>query len=178
VSNHVGYLDSLVLAAYLPARFLAKSEISRWPVLGIIARCGGALFVERERPRSAAALVDAVAERLSAGDRILLFPEAGVSPDGLTLAEFRPMLFQSCILSGRPVVPAALRYLEPPDTGTWAWFDNSNLWYHLWTRVLPAPVIRVELRVGEVLPAREGEGRKGLAARTREAVRRLLAGED
>ena len=31
VSNHISYVDILVLAAYSPARFVSKAEIADWP---------------------------------------------------------------------------------------------------------------------------------------------------
>src|SRR5437868_1499056 len=34
VANHVSWLDIFVLNAYQPSRFIAKSEIRRWPVVG------------------------------------------------------------------------------------------------------------------------------------------------
>lgn len=174
VSNHVGYLDPVVLSAFLSLRFLAKSEIAHWPLVGVLARLSGAFFVERDRPRSSSVVVKAVGARLTAGDRILLFPEAGVSPDGFALAPFRPMLFEACVEAARPVVPVALCYWSPPEPDAWAWFDSSSLRRHLVTRLLPAPAICVELRVGEPLVPAEGENRKQLAARAQEGVARLL----
>lgn len=175
VANHVGYLDPLVVASRLPSRFLAKSEISRWPVIGRLSRFGRVLFVERDRPRSVATVIEAIAQRLAAGDRIVLFPEAGVSSDGRALGEFRPMIFEASIASGRPVVPVAVRYVEPDDPEVWAWYDNSGMGSHAWERLLPAPGIRAELRIGEALTPVEGEGRKELAARARTAVTALLS---
>ncbi|MET9478203.1 lysophospholipid acyltransferase family protein, partial [Streptomyces sp. NPDC002922] len=46
VANHISWLDIPLVAAVLPGRMLAKSEIRRWPVLGALAALGGTLFVE------------------------------------------------------------------------------------------------------------------------------------
>ena len=54
VANHISWLDIPLVAAVLPGRMLAKSEIRRWPVLGPLAALGGTLFVERDRLRGAA----------------------------------------------------------------------------------------------------------------------------
>ncbi|MEM7517637.1 MAG: lysophospholipid acyltransferase family protein, partial [Planctomycetota bacterium] len=51
VANHLSYVDIPVLLARLDARFLAKSEIASWPVLGLLARSTGTLFVDRTRKR-------------------------------------------------------------------------------------------------------------------------------
>lgn len=175
VSNHVGYLDILALGRILPGSFVAKAEIAGWPLLGFLARCGGSLFVERERPRTLRPALGEVASRLRAGQRVLLFPEAGVAGDGTTLGEFHPMVFEASVLSGSPVVPVAVRYTAPPDPRVWAWIDEPGLWRHLWRRVLPAESIRAEVRVGRPLEPRPGEDRKALARRAREAVAELLS---
>jgi 1-acyl-sn-glycerol-3-phosphate acyltransferase len=177
VSNHVGYLDILALGATVPGQFLAMAEIARWPLLGSLTRASGAIFVDRGRPRSAVPFLVEIARRFAAGRRVLLFPEGGVSPDGRTLRPFRPMLFQACADSGTPVVPVALRYTRPRDPAVWAWIDEPGLWRHLWTRVLPAERVEVEVRIGTPLRPRPGEGRKELAAAARRRVADLLGGE-
>ncbi len=169
-ANHVGYLDILAIGAVSPGRFLAKSEIAGWPLLGRLARWGGVLFVDRDRPRQILASIDEVAQRLLRGQRCILFPEAGVSPDGTTLGTFRPMLFDACVRAKRPVVPAAVKYVQPADAAVWAWIQEDNLWKHLWNRVLAEPRLEVEVRFGEPLWPRPGEGRKELAGRVRACV--------
>src|SRR5882672_2957888 len=49
VSNHLSYLDILVLGSVAPATFVAKREVRDWPVFGWFARLAGTLFVHRER---------------------------------------------------------------------------------------------------------------------------------
>ena len=50
VSNHLSYLDIVVFQSLVPCVFLAKSEVSRWPVIGWLAREIGTLFIKRESP--------------------------------------------------------------------------------------------------------------------------------
>jgi len=173
-ANHVGYLGPLALGAAASGRFLAKAEVARWPLLGILSRGGGVEFVERERPRAVSAILDALAGRIAQGERALVFPEAGVSVDAITVGAFRPMLFEASIRSGCPVVPAALCYTHPNEPQVWGWIDEPSLWRHLWTRVLPAGRIDVEVRFGDPLRPEPGVDRKILAARVRGAVIDLL----
>ena len=174
-ANHVGYLDILALGAVVPGRFVAKAEIAGWPFLGALARWGGTVFLDRERPRDCVPWVDRLARVLESGERVILFPEAGVSPDGRTLGAFRPMLFEASVRSGAPVVPVALRYEHPDDPRVWAWIDEPSLWQHLRARVLPADRIRVRVRCGEPIDPKGVGDRKALADAAREAVARLLA---
>src|SRR6267143_693890 len=47
VSNHLSYLDILVLGTLMPAVFVSKSEVMHWPVFGWFARMAGTLFLYR-----------------------------------------------------------------------------------------------------------------------------------
>ena len=47
VSNHLSYLDILVIASKLPTAFVTSREIEKTPFLGPLCRIGGCLFVER-----------------------------------------------------------------------------------------------------------------------------------
>ncbi len=174
VSNHVGYLDILVLNSTVPGRFLAKTEIAGWTLFGWIARRGGSVFIDRDNARSSSGLLAPVVDALRRGSRVVLFPEGEVSPDGWALRTFRPMMFEACIAAGCAVVPVALRYREPDDPRVWAWIDRPNLWLHLWHRVLPRHHITVDVRVGDPLRPLPGEDRKALAERARRAVEALL----
>ena len=175
VSNHVGYLDILVLNSTVPGRFLAKTEIAGWTLFGWIARRGGSVFIDRESARNSSGLLAPVVGALRRGQRVVLFPEGEVSPDGRDLRAFRPMMFEACIAADCEVVPVALCYREPDDPRVWAWVDEPNLWLHLWHRVMPRRCIIVEVRVGSPLRPLPGEDRKALAERTRRAVQQLLS---
>ena len=53
VGNHISYLDILVLfAAHPESVFLAKSEVSQWPLIGSVAKRIGTLFVVRDSKSS------------------------------------------------------------------------------------------------------------------------------
>src|SRR4051812_44831537 len=38
VAHHISWLDILAVGSVVPVRFIAKSEIARWPVVGTLAR--------------------------------------------------------------------------------------------------------------------------------------------
>src|SRR5262245_1777458 len=49
VSNHVSYLDILVLSATSPTVFVSKKEVRGWPIFGWFAQMSGTLFLDREK---------------------------------------------------------------------------------------------------------------------------------
>lgn len=111
VANHISWLDILVINAAQPVRFVSKADVLRWPLLGSLVAGAGTLFIERESRRDALRMVQLMAERLQAGDRVAVFPE-GTTGDGRGLLPFHPNLLQSAIAADAPIVPVALRYVK------------------------------------------------------------------
>ena len=68
VCNHVTWLDILVLHACAHARFVAKSEVHHWPLIGPMAAAAGTLFIERASRRDAMRVVHQMVAALQAGD--------------------------------------------------------------------------------------------------------------
>jgi 1-acyl-sn-glycerol-3-phosphate acyltransferase len=110
VSNHLSYLDILFYASVMPCIFISKSEVLLWPVFGMLARCGGTIFVERSRAHSIYEPAREIADALTAGVPVVLFPE-GTSTDGSTVLPFRTALLQPAIATRTPILPAAISYL-------------------------------------------------------------------
>ncbi len=109
VSNHLSYLDILFYASVMPCIFVAKSEVLSWPLFGILARCGGTIFVERSRAHGVDEPAREIADALTAGVPVVLFPE-GTSTDGSTLLPFRSALLQPAIAARSLILPAAISY--------------------------------------------------------------------
>ncbi|GIJ50187.1 1-acyl-sn-glycerol-3-phosphate acyltransferase [Virgisporangium aliadipatigenens] len=117
VSNHVSWMDVLVLYAHLPARLVAKTEVGEWPVFGRLSHVAGTIFINRSRPRTLPDTVAEVREALAAGDVVAAFPE-GTTYCGRTGGRFRPALFQAVVATGTPVMPLRLRYTLADGTAT------------------------------------------------------------
>ena len=111
VANHVSWLDTYAIHTVEAARFVAKSEVGTWPVIGTIAERFGTIFIRRGCFRSAARTVGALAEALCRGESVAAFPEATTS-DGRDLLPFFPAMFQAAVLTGARVQPVALRYRD------------------------------------------------------------------
>jgi lyso-ornithine lipid O-acyltransferase len=109
VSNHLSYLDILFYASLMPCVFVSKSEVLSWPMFGILARCGGTIFVERNRTHGVNTPAAKIVEALSLGIPVILFPE-GTSTDGSVVLPFRSALFEPAIATQASVLPAAIRY--------------------------------------------------------------------
>ena len=109
VANHVSFLDIPATSAAIPHPFLylAKQDLRSWPFVGWVLERSACLFIDRDNPRRALESLKAAAERVRAGESVLLFPEGGRSHrHGLN--EFMRGSFVLAIEAGVPVVPVVL----------------------------------------------------------------------
>jgi 1-acyl-sn-glycerol-3-phosphate acyltransferase len=90
VANHSSYLDIMVLGSLVPASFVAKAEIARWPFFGTLAKLQRSVFVDRQRQNTHLQR-DEMQKRIDAGENLILFPE-GTSDDGTSVKPFRSAL--------------------------------------------------------------------------------------
>ncbi len=171
VSNHLGYLDILVLARTVPAVFVAKSEIRSWPVLGTLSAQFGTLFIERARKRSIPEVNDRVRQAVAAGDLVTVFPE-GTSTRGDAVLPFRPSLLAPAADGKLPVWTATLTYAtappDPPASRAVCWWGDMTFGPHV---LQLFGLSGIDARVTFSPEAVQNEDRKELARTLWEQVR-------
>lgn len=178
VSNHSSYLDIHVLGALINGSFIAKREVASWPLFGLCAKLQRSVFVDRRRGTSAEQR-DAIAQRLTVGDGLILFPE-GTSNDGNRVLPFRSSLLSVAETSvdGRPltVQPVSLAYARHSNMpmgrslrAFYAWYGDMGLADHLW-RVLGLGPVTVVVRFHAPVTIADFAGRKGLARHCQRVV--------
>lgn len=111
VANHISWADIFVINAALPAAFVSKEEVRRWPVIGWLAAKNDTVFLRRGSRGHAKIINEQVAAILGAGKHVAVFPE-GTTTDGRALLHFHGALLQPALAAGRPVLPVALSYWE------------------------------------------------------------------
>lgn len=159
VANHISFTDILVINALLPCTFVAKAEIAAWPLLGSLVRRSGTLFIERGNRRAAHATQDAIAEHLSAGERVAIFPE-GTTSDGLGTLPFHGALFQAAVDSAQAVHCLRIGYCDRDDTPSTvpAYVGDMSLMDCLW-RIVTTSGLRARIRLVATLPAPHSDRR-------------------
>lgn len=110
VSNHISWLDIFVINSLAPCRFVAKSDIRSWPLLGWLAERGGTIFLARGKKADVKRIYHHLIEQIEAGERVAFFPEGCTAMQGEVLP-FHANLFEAAIHAKVPVQPFALRYL-------------------------------------------------------------------
>jgi len=109
VSNHLGYVDIIVLCAVAPCVFISKDNVKRWPIFGYFAGLGGTLFVKREKKTDVGRLAEEMQVVLKSGTPLALFAE-GTSSGGETVLPFKSALLEPMTNLELPVTPAAVEY--------------------------------------------------------------------
>ncbi len=132
VSNHLSYLDIVIISAAMPCFFVAKKEVGAWPFFGWAARSGASLFLDRSSAASATFVAEQISARLNLPVPILLFPE-GTSTDGSQVLRFHSRLIDPAIKAGAPVTAAAVRYVIQGgvDERELCWYGNEKFTPHL-----------------------------------------------
>jgi len=114
VSNHISYLDGLVLATVLNVpKIIVKDDLKDMPLFGKLCEEIDAIFVDRNDKDSKKKVLEAIANHADEwreGTRpLLIFPE-GKTYNGRSIGPFRKGAF----VCGKPVRPLVLMY-----TGNW-----------------------------------------------------------
>lgn len=112
VVNHISWFDIPALGSVVPVHFLSKDEVNSWPIIGLLAKKAGTLFIKRGARGAAEQSLAEIIKALSNGGHVIIFPE-GTTTDGTSVKRFHSRLFQAAIDAGAPVQPIALMYPHP-----------------------------------------------------------------
>lgn len=177
VSNHVSWLDIVVLSAVAPVSFIAKREVNSWPFFGSLARLQRTVFIDRDRRHATGDARDGMRQRLLAGDILVLFPE-GTSNDGREVLPFKSSFFGAAEIEGVLVQPVSIAYRghrNLPMTRrlmpSYAWYGDMDLAPHLVEALATGPV-EVAVICHKPLSLNGELNRKALARHAEEEVRR------
>ncbi|XP_028803035.1 lysophospholipid acyltransferase LPEAT1 isoform X2 [Neltuma alba] len=120
ISNHVSYLDILYHMSSSFPSFVAKASVAKLPLVGLISKCLGCVYVHRESKSSDSTGVSGVVtERIQEAHQnkvspMLLFPE-GTTTNGDFLLPFKTGGF----LANAPVLPVILKYRYQRFSPAW-----------------------------------------------------------
>ena len=142
ISNHASWIDISILSSLTNICFIAKSEVSGWPIVGFLARLQDTVFIERKINRVIKQKKE-ILDFLSRGKKLVLFPE-GTSSDGDRVLRFKSSLFsigetEEGKLGGYEFQAVTICYsglnglpMSRSQRPNVAWWGNMNLFNHLW----------------------------------------------
>ncbi len=186
VSNHISYLDILILGWKTPAIFTPKNDMAKWPVISTICRLTNCIFIDRTNGK----IKDARSQihtALTTGEIILIFPE-GTTGNGRHLLPFKSSLFsiaeEKITINDEEqellIQPAIISYTAigslPIDSTQWpniAWYGDMLLLPHLW-QLLKLGRIDTKLTFLPAVTLSQFGDRKQLAVYCHDAVEDVL----
>jgi 1-acyl-sn-glycerol-3-phosphate acyltransferase len=142
VSNHISFIDILLINAIAPSDFVSKSDVTHWPVIGWLATRVGTIFIERGNRRAAHRTQEVMVERLIAGRRVAIFPE-GTTTSGKHLLPFHAALFQAAVDSAVAVHCLCISYHEGDGKPSQrpAFVGDLSLQDCMWQIVTGGPIV-------------------------------------
>ncbi len=173
ISNHVSWLDILVLAGQTGSAFVAKADMVDWPVLGWLASLNNSVYVQRDNRLDVGAQRDAIQLALLTGQPITLFPE-GTTANGRELMPFRSSLLATVAPppQGITVQPVAIDY--GPAAPEIAWIEDTSVGENAMMVMARPGRLAVTLHFLEPLDHSEFENRKAMAAHSKAEIAAAL----
>jgi 1-acyl-sn-glycerol-3-phosphate acyltransferase len=172
VTNHLSYLDIVILAARFDCVFVAKSEVANWPIIGFLCQSMATIFIDRNRTRDILRVNQLIENALLSGKSVMFFPE-GTTTAGASVLPFKSALFEPAVRTNTPVVVASLDYQTLPadEDAAWSvcWWGEMKFVPHL-LGVFGLTGIRAQLNFGA--KSLRSNNRKQLAKAAEWEVRR------
>ena len=144
IVNHRSSLDIFITLALLDGKHLSRGDLAQWPIIGLLARRAGILFVDRSSRRSGAAAVQSMIQTIQDGSGIILFPE-GTTFAGDEVRPFKAGAYAVAKRADCELVPVGIAY-----AGGGVAFGEEALLPHM-RRVAGTKKVRVGFSVGTAL---------------------------
>lgn len=132
IANHISWIDIPILFTQYQISFIGRSELRKWPLVNLLIKSAGTIFINRERKLDLIYLNKRLSKELVNGATIGLFPE-GKTGNGLILQPFKPGLLESAITAKSTIIPLVIKYytLDGKITTKVTYEGNITLWQSL-----------------------------------------------
>lgn len=139
VSNHLSYIDILVISSIIPTSFVTSVEMKNTPFLGQIIQLAGCLFVERRNKSNIKSEISDIENALLNGLNVTVFPEA-TSTNGERVINFKRSLFLCAMNTKVEILPLTINYkqidsqpINTQNRDKVCWYGNMEFAPHLWS---------------------------------------------
>ncbi len=142
VGNHISYIDIPVIGSLIPATFIAKADVRKWPIFGLLSMLAQTIFIERNREAAQKCITD-IKNALKKNRSLILFPE-GTSTQGIEVLPFKSSIFDLFLhddLKEKLLVQPftiCIQRVDNKDIKTtqdldiYAWYGDMTMLPHLW----------------------------------------------
>ncbi|GAB4181547.1 MAG: lyso-ornithine lipid O-acyltransferase [Wenzhouxiangellaceae bacterium] len=168
LANHISWLDIVALMSLRSIRFVAKAEINRWPLIGLLVRRARTIYVKRGSSDSAQRVLNDMTATLNDRQTVAIFPEGGI-PAAPGVARFRSRLLAAAQEAGVDLEPVCIRYRHGGAVDKLVTFLPGEHFMANFIRLLGGPPMTLEIFLLPRLPS-QGD-RRQLARQAETLVR-------
>ncbi|MBK9315738.1 MAG: 1-acyl-sn-glycerol-3-phosphate acyltransferase [Acidobacteria bacterium] len=175
VSNHLSYLDIIVIDSVLPSSFVAKTEIGGWPLLGPLAGYGKSVFIVREDVLSNVKGFYEACGRFREGYNVAVFPES-TTGDGEAVLPFKPLFIALATRARVDILPMTINFRSVNGSSFGAgnrdllcWYGDMEFTPHFWN-LLTADQLEVSITFHESIEAPRGIRTRELSSKVQAIV--------
>ena len=166
VSNHISWLDILVIGSTVSSCFLSKAEVKKWPIIGKITVRYGTIFITRGQDGHL--VREEITQRLADRTNVVLFPE-GTTSDGTAVRPFFSRLMAAAIETDTPIQPVSLRYLNDNRISDIVPFTSDRSLLSHAIQLMQQQYTDAVIRFGETITP-QGKDRSSLAKQAHAVV--------
>lgn len=152
VSNHLSYLDGIVLGSLFALIYVSKSEVKKWPLLGWMVSVAETIFIDRKRKYKSFDYIQETTQMLKRRLNALVFPE-GTSTNGERLYPFQSLHFQAPLNAKCSVLPVVITYtkinkevVNLKNRDKLCWYGQEKFYQHL-CQVLELKNIETKVKI-------------------------------
>jgi len=127
VSNHVSYLDILIIAKLIPSIFVTSTDVENEFFTGFLSKIGGSIFINRRLLKRIHREILEIAKVIVHSCPVCLFPEA-TSSDGKTVLPFKSTFFEVAKKVSIHVQPVCLKYSDSRV----CYYGDMKFFNHFW----------------------------------------------
>ena len=168
VANHISWLDIPVIFSLKPVTFVSTSDVKTWPIIGMLAKILGAIFVDRNRKSNLPEVIQAMNHHFAIKKQsVCIFPE-GITSNGYQVLPFKSSLFQSAFEADKLLLPLSIKYKENNVLSNRTSFHGSTTLLQSFKRVAKSNQIEVIVDIGH--PVKPSQSRKDLSLKLKEAI--------
>ncbi len=138
ISNHVSYVDGIILGSLFPVVFVSKKEVKSWPVIGQWTTLCGTIYINRQRKELVPLLIEEISTKLTQEANVLLFPE-GTSTNGEQMLPFQTAPLAAPLRKRAIIVPVTLTYRSVEEKPVSVsnrdliyWYGDMSFVNHFW----------------------------------------------
>ena len=152
VANHISWLDIHIINSIRPVIFVAKADVSKWPIFGYLASMLGTIFLKREKLSDIKRVIQVMRDKFAKQEVVAIFPE-GTSSDGKAVLPFKANLFESAHQAHVDVLPITIQYKENDRYSDRAAFIGDMELIDSIKNILKTDHLVVHIHLLEKLPA-------------------------